>query len=179
MVKEDEEEELIILVGENCPPCEEVEETLKNSASTVKYTVVDVTSDKGREILAEGDLKTVELPFAVRIKKTVKQYDIFVDKEEKVVLVKDEQDQVKPISEAECPECSEAIATAWTLISAQRMGMPKAKINDLRQKVVDGELEPDQVIDQVLDIAKNKKNDEEIEMLHEIRRLMKTPLSEL
>jgi hypothetical protein len=100
-----EREPEFILIGsdEDCPPCDEIKELLKDKIEdgTVKY--VELNSEEGLKYAEE--LQNVAIPYAVRTKDG-KECEIFADQE--VVLVKCKgEEEVTPLVEPEPPATSE------------------------------------------------------------------------
>jgi thioredoxin-like negative regulator of GroEL len=103
--KTTEKEPEFILIGseENCPPCDEIRELLKDQIEdgTVKY--VELNSEEGLKYAEE--LQNVAIPYAVRTKDG-KECDIFADKETVLVRCKDEE-EVTALAEPEPPATSD------------------------------------------------------------------------
>lgn len=93
-----EDEEIIILTGDNCPPCAELEEILKDSKPSIKYRFVDVNSEEGQKIISEGT-EQLSLPLALKVKKRVdvEECELFFDSE--TVLVKDKKGEMTALKE--------------------------------------------------------------------------------
>lgn len=93
-----EDEEIVILTGDNCPPCDVLKKALEGSDTKIKYRFVDVNSEEGKEIIKEGT-ESLKLPFALRVKRSVKveECEIFCD--QKTVLIKDKKGEITAIKE--------------------------------------------------------------------------------
>lgn len=100
MENEATEEEIVILTGEGCTPCEEIKKILDGKETKTKYRFVDVNSEEGQAIIKEGTDK-LTLPMALRVKKTVKveECEIFHDKD--TVLIKNKKGEITPLKESE------------------------------------------------------------------------------
>ena len=94
------DEEIVILTGEDCPPCHELKKVLDGSNTKVKYRFVDVNSEEGKVIVKEGTEK-LQLPLALKVKRTVQveEVDLFFDQE--TVLIQDKNGNITPIKEKE------------------------------------------------------------------------------
>lgn len=92
------DEEVIILTGEGCPPCEEIKEVLKGAKTKTKYRFVDVNTDEGRAIV-EGGVENLELPFALRVKKSIQIEQLELFRDHDTVLLQDSKGKITPLKE--------------------------------------------------------------------------------
>jgi len=92
------EEEIIILTGDDCPPCKEIEKLLEGKKTKIKYRFVDVNSEEGQAIIKAGT-ERLELPMALRVKKkvTIEECEIFHDKD--TVLIKNKDGKITSLKE--------------------------------------------------------------------------------
>ena len=61
-------EELLFVTSQNCEGCKELKDLLKKNGTLDKYKTVDISTDRGKEIVQKLGLKTV--PNCVVIRKT-------------------------------------------------------------------------------------------------------------
>lgn len=92
------EEEIIILTGESCPPCDGLKKALDGQKTQIKCRFVDVNSEEGQAIIKEGTEK-LELPIALRVKKTVHIEECEIFHDGTTVLIKAKDGSLLPLKE--------------------------------------------------------------------------------
>lgn len=77
----------------------------------------------------------------------------------------------------ECPSCSEAVGLGFSLNLAKQLNMPG--VDELVKDVEDNKISTKEVLSKIETFAQEKGTKDDVENLHEIKRLMYTPMKEL
>ena len=79
--------------------------------------------------------------------------------------------------EEECEDCKLSVGVGMALNVCKTLNYPDC--DDLYGKIMNGEVDADEVVDMLIKRAKKSKNKEEHEVLKEIKKVMHMPLSEV
>ena len=78
-------EELLLITSQNCEGCKELRGLLKKNGTLDKYKQVDISTEKGKELVQKLNLKVV--PNCVVVRKTSSGDEARICKPEELMLV--------------------------------------------------------------------------------------------
>lgn len=169
----------IMLAHEGCKGCKTMKNTLNEEIERNFITVVDVEKAEGKELVSvlKDQVGLSYVPTLLSIEQIQgSRYKVCsVERGTCTEVV----DKSLSTDNVECKTCNAAVGLGWGFSMAKELGMSNNEIQKLRNQAMNEEVDPDQILDNIINLAKSKGKKDYEESLVELKRMMKTPLSEL